>query len=80
MTKAPLGKTPLIDVPFKRVAIDLTGPICLSSEQGHRYILMLVDYATLSRRCANEIYQDIYSRLGIPEEILSDVGAQFVSE
>jgi len=42
----PLQKMPLIDMPFKRVAIDLIGPISPPSEAGHRYILTLVDYAT----------------------------------
>ena len=42
---APLGKMPLINVPFRMVAVDLIGPIYPSSEQGHRYILTLVDYA-----------------------------------
>ena len=44
--KVPLQKMPLIDMPFKRVAIDLIGPISPSSEAGHRYILTLVDHAT----------------------------------
>ena len=37
---------PLIDLPFDRVAVDLVGPIFPCSERGHRYILVLVDYAT----------------------------------
>ena len=44
--KVPLEKMPLIDKPFKRVAIDLVGPIGPPSEDGHRYILTLVDFAT----------------------------------
>ena len=44
--KVPLQKMPLIDKPFKRVAIDLVGPISPPSEEGHRYILTLVDFAT----------------------------------
>ena len=43
---APSGDMPLIDQPFKRVAIDLKGPIAPASDKGHRYILTLVDYAT----------------------------------
>ena len=37
---------PLIDQPFKRVAIDLVGPVAPASDKGHRCILTLVDYAT----------------------------------
>ena len=44
--KVPLEKMPLIDKPFKRIAIDLVGPIGPPSEDGHRYILTMVDFAT----------------------------------
>ncbi|GFO45341.1 gypsy retrotransposon integrase-like protein 1 [Plakobranchus ocellatus] len=44
--RVPLEKVPLIDTPFKRVAIDLVGPINPPSEAGHRFILTLMDYAT----------------------------------
>ena len=44
--KVPLEKTPLIDKPFKRVAIGLVGPISPPSEEGHRFILTLVDFST----------------------------------
>ena len=44
--KVPLGSMPLINTPFKRVAVDIVGPIAPPSEAGHRYILTLVDYAT----------------------------------
>ena len=44
--RAPLGDIPLIDEPFKRVAIDLVGPIAPASDKGHRYFLTLLDYAT----------------------------------
>jgi len=42
----PLGKMPLIDVPFKRVAIDLVGPTAPVTDRGNRYIRTMVDYAT----------------------------------
>jgi len=41
-----LGKMPLIEVTFKRVAIDLVGPIAPVTDRGNRYILTMVDYAT----------------------------------
>ena len=81
---------PLIDTPFNRVAVDLVGPIYPPSESGHRYILTLVDYATrypdavplksITTESVAEALVDMYSRLGVPEEVLSDMGAQFVSE
>ena len=88
--KVPLELMPLIDTLFKRVAVDLIGPIHPPNEQGHRYILTLVDYATrykdaaplksISTEADAEALVDMYSRLGLPEEILSDLGTQFVSE
>ena len=88
--KVPLEKMPLIDKPFTRVAIDLVGPIGPPSEDGHRYILTLVDFATrypeavplknIDTETVAEALVDIFSRLGVPEEILSDLGTQFVSE
>ena len=44
--RAPLGDMPMIDQPFKSVAIDLVEPIAPAIDKGHRYILTLVDYAT----------------------------------
>ena len=88
--KVPLEKMPLIDKPFKRVAIDLVGPIGPPSEDGHRYILTLVDFATrypeavplknIDTETVAEALVDIFSRLGVPEEILSDLGTEFVCE
>ena len=89
--KVTLEMMPLIDTPFKRVAVDLVGPIYPPSEQqGHRYILTLVDYTTrypdavplksISTEAVAEALVDMYSRLGVPEEVLSDLGTQFVSE
>ena len=88
--KVPLEEMPLIDKPFKRVAIDLVGPISPPSEDGHRYILTLVDFSTrypeavplknIDTETVAEALVDIFSRLGVPEEILSDLGTQFVWE
>ena len=46
VTKVPLMKMPLIDTPFKRVAVDIVGPIHPMTDQHNRYILTMVDYAT----------------------------------
>ena len=88
--KVPLQKMPLIDKPFKRVAIDLVGPISPPSEEGHGYILTLIDFATrypeavplktIDTETVAEALVNIFSRLGVPEEILSDLGTQFVSD
>ena len=39
VARAPLGEMPLIDTPFKCVAVDLVGPITPASERGHRHNL-----------------------------------------
>ena len=44
--KAPLGRIPLVGVPFQRIAIDLMGPF-MPSARKHTHILTIVDYATL---------------------------------
>ena len=84
--KVPLQSVLVVYVPFKRVAVDLIGPKDPPSEPGHRYILTLVDYTTkypeaspLKRIDAETVAKalvDIY--LGIPEEVVSDQGAQFI--
>ena len=88
--KVPLGSMPLIDSPFKRVAVDIVGPIAPPREAGHRYIVTLVDYATrypeavplkkITTEAVAEALLDIYSRVGIPEEVLTDQGTQFMSK
>ncbi|KAL8585025.1 hypothetical protein ACOMHN_043661 [Nucella lapillus] len=87
--KAPLKQPPLIDTPFRRVAIDLIGPIAPCSGSGHRYILTMVDYATrypeavALKRIETEVVAEglveVFSRVGVPSEVLSDRGSQFTS-
>ena len=79
----------IIDVRLKRVAVELVGPISPPSDGGHRYPT-LFDYATrypeaipiknIDTKTVAEALVDIHIRLGIPEEVLSDLGRQFVSD
>ena len=88
--KAPLGKLPLVSTPFERVAVDLIGPLIPASEEGHKWVLVMVDYATRypeARALKNidtenvaESLLDMWSRVGISEQVLSDRGTQFLSE
>ena len=88
--RVPLGKMPIIDTPFDRVAVDLIGPIVPSSERGHKYIITIVDYATryveakpLRSATSEEVAEallEMWSRLGVPREVLTDRGSQFVGE
>ena len=87
--KVPLSKMPLIELPFKRVAVDLVGPIAPMTDRGNRYILTMVDYATrypeatalksIEAETVAEALVAMFSRVGIPEEVLTDQGSQFVS-
>lgn len=89
VSKYPLQKMPLIDVPFKRVAVDIVGPIQPVTDKGNRYILTLVDFATrypeaipmpsIETERVAEALIDIFSRVGVPVEMLSDMGSQFTS-
>ena len=46
VTKVPLGKLSMIDTPFKRVAVDIVGPIEPRSDRKSRYIFTMIDNAT----------------------------------
>ena len=88
--KVPLGKLPLIDTPFKRVAVDIVGPIEPRSERKSRYILTMIDYATrypeavalpgIETERVAEALVEMFSRVGIPDVMLTDCGSQFTAE
>ncbi|XP_070180343.1 uncharacterized protein [Littorina saxatilis] len=87
---APLEKMPLIDEAFRRVAVDLVGPIQPPTARGHRYILTIVDVATrfpeavpmtdIDTPAVAEALLGVFSRVGFPVEVLSDRGSQFTSD
>ena len=88
--KVPLGEMPIIEEPFYRIAVDLIGPLAPVSERGHRYILTIVDYATrypeavplrkIDTVSVADALLEVFSRVGFPNEILSDLGTQFTSD
>ena len=88
--KCPLGKAPIIETPFRRVAVDIIGPIKPASQRGNQYILTVIDYATRyveaaplktirTETIAEELWK-IWTRVGFPQEIQTDRGTQFTSE
>ena len=87
--RAPLMPLPIITEPFKRIAMDIVGPLP-RSRSGKRYILVICDYATRypeavplksidAPQIAEELIQ-LFSRVGVPEEILTDQGSNFTSQ
>ena len=86
--RAPLVSMPLIHKPFQRIAMDLIGPLP-KSKKGNRFILTICDYATrypeaipLPSTEAPRIVKELvllFSRVGVPEEVLTDQGPNFMS-
>ncbi len=85
---AHLLPLPVIDTPFSRLGMDVVGPL-ERSKNGNRYILVICDYATKypeafplrnikARQVANCLVQ-LFSRVGIPREVLTDQGTNFMS-
>lgn len=87
--RAPLVSLPIIRQPFSRMAMDMVGPLPTTTE-GYRYILTVCDYGTrypeafpmrtTTSKDVAEALMELFSRMGIPEEILTDRGSNFVSE
>ena len=87
--RAPMVPLPVVTEPFSRVAMDIVGPLP-RSRSGNRYVLVLCDYGTrypeavpLRTTDAETIAEElitIFSRVGIPREILTDQGTNFQSQ
>uniref|UniRef100_A0A8C1ZTE6 Gypsy retrotransposon integrase-like protein 1 n=1 Tax=Cyprinus carpio TaxID=7962 RepID=A0A8C1ZTE6_CYPCA len=86
--KVPLCPLPLVQVLFERIGMDLIGPL-EPSARGHRFALVIVDYATrypeavalcnISAKSVADALFCLISRVGIPKEILTDQGTAFMS-
>ena len=79
---------PIITTPFHRIAMDIVGPLP-RTRSGNKYVLTICDYATKypeaiplpsieAERIAKELVI-VFSRMGIPKEILTDQGTKFMS-
>ena len=86
--RAQVVPMPLVQKPFQRITMDLVGPLP-RSKNGNRFILTICDYATRypeaiplpsteAPRIAKELLK-IFTRVGVPEEVLMDQGANFMS-
>ena len=87
--QAPMIPLPIVDEPFARIAMDIVGPLP-RSRAGNRYVLVICDYATRypeavalksidAENVAEELVK-LFSRVGIPREILTDQGSNFTSK
>ena len=87
--KAPMVPMPIIGEPFERIAMDVIGPLPRTST-GKRFVLVITDYATrypeayamssVTAPAVTEKMIDMFSRYGVPREILSDQGPNFMAE
>ena len=87
--RVPLVPLPIMKEPFERIAIDMVGPLP-RSRKGYQYVLVICDYATrypeavpLRTTDAHKVAEELivfFSRMGIPREILSDQGTNFMSQ
>ena len=86
---APLTPLPVISEPFERVAVDIVGPFMPRSSEGYKYILTIVDFSTrwpeavalknIEAPTVAEALVEVFCRVGIPRQVLSDRGSQFTS-
>ncbi|XP_043958900.1 uncharacterized protein LOC122823389 [Gambusia affinis] len=87
-TKAPRQPLPIIGTPFLRLGMDIVGPV-EKSKSGNRFMLVITDYATRypevfplktvkAKHVASSLIQ-LFSRVGFPQEILTDQGTNFMS-
>ena len=86
---APLVPLPIVASPFERIVMDIVGPLP-RSHSGNRFVLVVCDYATrwseavpLKSIDAGHVAEELmvlFSRAGVPKEILTDQGSNFTSQ
>jgi len=83
-------QTPLVEQPWFRLSIDITGPHPKSTK-GNQYILTMVDHFTkwaeaipirnhTASTIARQLMVNVFSRFGAPHQILTDRGSEFESD
>ena len=87
--KVPLIPMPIIEEPFRQIAIDVVGPLP-KTRKGNQYILAVCDYAaryteafplrTFTAPMVAEKLIKMFACYGIPQEILTDKGTNFTSQ
>ena len=87
--RVPLVPLPVMKEPFEWIAMDIVGPLP-HSRRGNQYILVVCDYTTrypeailfhsIEAGAVAEHLIQLLSRVGVPREILSDQGTNFMSQ
>ena len=76
--------------PYEKLALDFVGPIFPMSHK-NKYILVCTDYVTkwveakalfriTEKSVVEFIYEEIFTRFGVPREIVTNQGTQFTSK
>lgn len=86
--RGQLQPLPIMSVPYERIAMDIIGPLPKSSS-GHKFALVICDYATrypdvyplrsIQVKHIVRCLVELFSRVGISNEILTDQGTNFMS-
>ena len=89
LTKAPLLPLHIIKKKIQRVAMDNFGPL-KRTKSGHKYVLVVVDYVikwpgafplkNMTSKTVVNCLIDLIARMGVPEKILTDNRANFISK
>lgn len=85
---APLIPIPAFEEPFTRVLVDCVGPLP-TTKSGYRFLLTIMDMSTrfpeaiplkkITARTVVEALVQFFTRYGLPKEIQSDQGSNFMS-
>ena len=86
--RPPLKPLPVITEPWERIAMDIVGPL-QRTPSGNRFILTLMDFGTrfpeaiplrnTDAKTTCNALMEAFSNFGVPKEILSDNGTNFVA-
>ena len=83
----PLQSVPLPDGPWQKIGIDITGPFN-TNKPSYKYAIVAIDYSKwpeiafvseVTLRTVITFLTQLFAREGLPSEIVSDNGVQFVS-
>ena len=89
MERVPTTPIPREDTTFRRMTMNVVGPIELTSAAGHKYCLCIVDSCTrwpavylLKSLTAKAVYgelKNVFMDVGVPSVITSDQKTSFTS-